>query len=196
MVGLGNPGRRYSRTRHNAGFLFVRALAKDWKVRLKKRRHFSKTCVIERDKGRVLLAIPQTYMNRSGLAVRSIVEGGVKPDRLVVVYDDLDIPLGEIKIRKEGGPGSHRGVSSIIDEIQTEKFPRIRIGIGPLNPEEDAVDFVLSPFRQEEKPQLEQSLKLAREALDLILSGEIERAMTMYNRRREQTPGSVEADLG
>jgi len=196
VVGLGNPGRHYSKTRHNAGFLFVRSLAESWKIRLRKRRHLSKTCVIERDSEKVLLALPQTYMNRSGLAVKSIVEkGGVKPERIIVIYDDLDIPLGEIRIRQEGGPGSHRGMASIIDEIQTTKFPRIRIGIGPLDPEQDAVKYVLSQFQREEKPLFERSLRQAKEALDLILSGEIEKAMSRYNRRRKE-PSSVSAETG
>jgi PTH1 family peptidyl-tRNA hydrolase len=123
-------------------------------------------------------------MNRSGLAVKSIVkEGGVSPERVVVVYDDLDIPLGEIRIRKGGGAGGHRGMASIIEKIQTTRFPRIRIGIGPSDPGEDTVDFVLSSFRKEETPFLERSLKLAREALVFILSGETEKAMNVYNKR-------------
>ncbi|MFQ5721059.1 MAG: aminoacyl-tRNA hydrolase, partial [Candidatus Aminicenantales bacterium] len=128
-----------------------------------------------------------TYMNNSGLAVKSMVEGSwVIPDHLVVIYDDLAIPLGEIRIRKEGGAGSHRGLISIIKEIQTTKFPRIRIGIGPLPPGEEAVPFVLSAFRPEEKVQLEHSLERAQQALDLILENKIERAMSLYNRRRSK----------
>ncbi len=196
VVGLGNPGKRYSRTRHNVGFLFVRNLAKDWKVRLKKRSFFSKTCVVERGKERMLLAMPQTHMNRSGIAVKSIVkEGGVRPENLVVVYDDLDIPLGEIRVRKEGGAGTHKGMSSIIEEIQTTQFPRIRIGIGATDSAGDRVDFVLSTFHKEEGPYLEQSLKLAREALDLVLSGEAEKAMNVYNRKRRGRQASSEPAL-
>ena len=123
-------------------------------------------------------------MNRSGLAVKTMInQGGVKPEKLVVVYDDVDIPLGEIRIRKEGGAGTHKGIISIIEEINTTKFPRIRIGIGSADPAEERIDFVLSSFHREEEPFLEQSLKLAREALNLVISGETERAMNVYNRK-------------
>lgn len=184
VVGLGNPGRRYSDTRHNVGFLFIRKLAKDWKVRLRKRKFLSKAVVVNRENKEVLLAMPQTYMNNSGLAVKNMMEGrSLKPEHLVVIYDDLDISLGEIRIREEGGAGSHKGMLSITEEIQTTKFPRIRIGIGPLSLDEDAVHYVLSSFSKEEKPLLEQSLESAREALDLILAGETEKAMNVYNQR-------------
>ncbi len=197
VVGLGNPGRRYANTRHNVGFMFVRRVAKDWKVRLRKRSFYSKTGLLDSGKKRVWLVLPQTYMNQSGQAVQGLLRGrGIKPERLVVVYDDLDIPLGEVRIRKEGGAGTHRGMTSIIEEIQTIQFPRIRIGIGPLDPEEDAVDFVLSPFRREEKPLLEQSLEAAQEALGLILAGETEKAMNIYNKRKiGQGPRSEEPVL-
>lgn len=184
VVGLGNPGRRYANTRHNVGFMFVRRVAKDWKVRLRKRAFQSKTGLKDSGREGVWLVLPQTYMNQSGQAVRGLLKGrGIKPERLVVVYDDLDIPLGEIRIRKEGGSGTHKGMISVIDEIQMTRFPRIRIGIGPLVPEGDAVEFVLSPFRQEEKPLLELSLEAAQEALSLILDGETEKAMNLYNKR-------------
>jgi len=184
VVGLGNPGRRYKDTRHNVGFIFLRKLAKEWEVRLRKRIFFSKAARIKREDEEILLAMPQISMNNSGLALKSMLEGSpLQPEQLVVVYDDLDIPLGEIRIRKEGSAGTHKGIISIIKEIQATQFPRIRIGIGPLSPDEDAVDYVLSPFSEEEKPLLEKSLKSAREALDLILAGEIEKAMNLYNQR-------------
>lgn len=187
VVGLGNPGREYSETRHNVGFIFIRKLAKEWKTKLRKRIFLSKAAVVNRGDEQVLLAMPQTYMNNSGLAVKSMIEGSwVRPDHLIVIYDDLDIPLGEIRIRKVGGAGTHKGMLSIIKEIQTTKFPRVRIGIGPLSPEEDAVTYVLSSFSQEGKPLIEQSLKDTREALDLILVGEIEKAMNVYNKKRKK----------
>lgn len=196
VVGLGNPGKRYVSTRHNVGFMFVRQLAKRWKVRLKKRSFHSKTALLERKKGKVLLALPQTYMNHSGRAVKDILEGrGIKSEHLLVIYDDLDIPLGELRVRKEGGAGTHRGLNSIIEEIQTTKFPRIRIGIGPLEQEEDAVDFVLSKFRREEKGLLEQSLKAAQKALGFILDGEIEKAMNIFNKRKKGQASCSEASV-
>ena len=184
VVGLGNPGRRYSGTRHNVGFTFIRKTAKEWKVKLRKKIFFSKAGEIERKEEKILLALPQTYMNKSGLTVKKILEGrDIKPEHLVIVYDDLDIPLGEIRIRKRGGPGTHKGMSSIVEEIRTEEFPRIRVGLGPLPDGEDAVDYVLSSFDKIEEPRLEEGLRKAREALEMILSGEVERAMNAYNHR-------------
>jgi len=184
IVGLGNPGKRYAETRHNIGFSFVRKMAKEWKLRLKKRRFLSKIAEVERKENRILLAIPQTYMNNSGLAVKKILEGrDIHPECLLVVYDDLDIPLGEIRVRKRGGPGTHKGMSSVIREIGRTEFPRLRIGIGPLPEERDAVDYVLSPFDKAEEPLRTSGLLKAGEALDMILDGKIEEAMTLYNQK-------------
>jgi PTH1 family peptidyl-tRNA hydrolase len=182
VVGLGNPGRRYSQTRHNVGFSFVKRVAKKWEVKLKKRSCLSKTVLASKGGKKILLALPQTFMNKSGRAVKRILEErGVEPKHLLVVYDDLDIPLGEIRIRKSGGPGTHNGMSSIIEEISTTHFPRIRVGIGPLDPDVTATDYVLSPFKEEEKPVLEKSLNHAQKALNYILDGRIEEAMNRFN---------------
>lgn len=190
VVGLGNPGRRYSETRHNAGFIFVKRVAKEWKVRLKKRRFSSRIGEVERKDGKIILALPQTYMNNSGTAVRQILEGrSIQRGKLVVVYDDLDIPLGEIRIRKSGGPGTHKGMSSVISEIGTTEFPRMRLGIGPLPPDEDAVDYVLSSFEKAEYGFLEESLKSADKALEMILAGNVEEAMNTFNRREQAAKG-------
>ena len=184
VVGLGNPGRRYSGTRHNVGFTFIKKTAKKWKVKLRKKIFFSKAGEVKRNEEKILLALPQTYMNKSGLTVKKIMEGrDIKPEHLVVVYDDLDIPLGEIRIRKRGGPGTHKGMSSIVEEIRTEEFPRIRVGLGPLPGGENAVNYVLSSFDKAEESRLEEGLRKAREALEMILSGEVERAMNTYNHR-------------
>jgi len=184
VVGLGNPGRRYSGTRHNVGFAFVKKTAKEWKVRLRKKIFFSKAGEVERKEEKILLALPQTHMNKSGLTVKKILQGReIKPEHIVVVYDDLDIPLGEIRIRKRGGPGSHKGMNSIVEEIRTEEFPRIRVGLGPLPEGENAVNYVLSTFDKAEESRLEEGLRKAQEALEMILSGEVERAMNTYNHR-------------
>lgn len=166
------------------GFSFIKKIAKDWDVKLRKKRYLSKIAVVERNRSKVLLAMPQTYMNNSGLAVKQLVEqGGIRPECLIVVYDDLDIPLGEIRIRKEGGAGSHKGMDSVVKEVHSTRFSRIRVGIGPLPPEFDAVDYVLSPFDEKEKPVVEQSLSNAKEALEFMLAGGVERAMNLFNIR-------------
>lgn len=182
VVGLGNPGRKYAGTRHNAGFLFVQSVAKSWDVRVKKSRYLSKTGEVNRGTERVVLVLPQTYMNECGQAVRELVRGlRLDSGRLLVVYDDVDIPLGEIRIRKDGGPGTHKGMLSIVREIETKTFPRLRLGIGPGPQSGDIVPFVLAPFRRDEKRRFEESLEKGRTALDLILDGRIETAMNEFN---------------
>ena len=184
VVGLGNPGRKYSKTRHNVGFLFMKQVAKDWNFKIKRERYSSRIVEVERKNERILLAMPQSYMNKSGQAVGQILERTrEKPEQLIVIYDDLDIPLGEIRIRKEGSPGSHKGMISIVREINSTQFPRIRIGIGPLSPGVSATDYVLSPFEREERSILKESVGRAQIALELILDGEIEKAMNLYNQR-------------
>jgi PTH1 family peptidyl-tRNA hydrolase len=186
VVGLGNPGRRFRETRHNVGFIFIKKVAKGWKVRLRKKIFLSKAVEVDRKEDKVLLGMPQTYMNRSGLAVKKIVEGrGINTENLIVVFDDLDIPLGDVRIRKEGGTGTHKGMHSIVEELGTNKFPRIRIGIGPEVPVEDATEFVLSSFERAEQSHLEEGLRKAQEALEMMLDGEIEKAMNVYNQRQK-----------
>jgi PTH1 family peptidyl-tRNA hydrolase len=160
----------------------IKRLACGWDVRVKKKKFRSKTAEVTRESGRVILAMPQTYMNASGQAVKELIHGmHLEPGRLLVVYDDIDIPLGDIRVRKEGGPGTHKGMISIIEEIRTERFPRIRIGIGPVAGSGDVVRFVLSPFLNEERDLLEESLDKALAALEIILEGDIDRAMNLYN---------------
>lgn len=184
IVGLGNPGKQYSSTRHNAGFILVQRLADKNAVRLKKRKYAAKATQIEMDGEPVLLVKPWTYMNRSGQAVKELIRWtAVKRERLLVATDDLDLPLGEIRIRKSGGPGTHNGMLSIVKEVGSSDFPRIRIGIGPLPSGKDAAEFVLAKFQKEELPVLEDSLVRAEEAIALIITNGIENAMNMFNRK-------------
>ena len=191
VVGLGNPGRSYLRSRHNAGFLLVKKVARHWDTRLRKRAYSSKVAYVDCQGEKILLALPQTYMNLCGLAVKQIVDsGGVKLENLVVAYDDLDIPLGEIRIRKEGGAGSHKGMISIVQELADSKFPRIRIGIGPLPPDIEATDYVLNPVGDDQIPLLDRGLGQAQDALLHILRGETELAMNLFNQRvRSESEG-------
>lgn len=189
VIGLGNPGRTYLRTRHNAGFLLVKRVAKNWGARLRKNAYSSKIAYVDRGSGKILLAMPQTSMNLSGIAVKHIIDsGGVPLENLVVAYDDLDIPLGEIRVRREGSAGTHRGMMSIIQELNDSKFPRIRIGIGPLPPDTEATDYVLTPVGEEQFPLFEKGLARAEEALHYILRGETETAMNIFNQRVRAQP--------
>ena len=184
VVGLGNPGEEYAGTRHNAGFMLVDRLAGAWGVALRGRLFKARTALARRGGEEVLLVEPKTFMNRSGTSVRAALEGkGVSPERLVVAYDDLDIPLGEIRVREQGRPGTHKGMISVAGELGTGSFPRVRIGIGPLPAGRDAADYVLEPFRRDERRPLEGSLEAAAEAVEMILDGRIDLAMTRFNRR-------------
>jgi PTH1 family peptidyl-tRNA hydrolase len=184
VVGLGNPGAEYDGTRHNAGFMLVDRLARAWGAGLRGRLFKSRTATVRRGGEDVLLVEPKTFMNRSGTAVRAAHEGkGAGPERLIVVYDDLDIPLGEIRVRKSGRPGTHKGLISVTAEVGGREFPRVRIGIGPLPAGRDAAEYVLEPFRRNERPDLERALDEAAEAVEMILVGGIERAMTRFNKR-------------
>ncbi|HDT14083.1 MAG TPA: aminoacyl-tRNA hydrolase [Candidatus Aminicenantes bacterium] len=184
VVGLGNPGDEYADTRHNAGVMLVERLARAWGVEPRGRLFKSRTALARRGGEDIFLVLPKTYMNRSGTAVRAVLAGkGVGPDRLVVVTDDLDIPLGEIRVRKAGGPGTHKGMISVAAEVGSEAFPRVRIGIGPCPASRDAADFVLEPFKRNERADLGRGLDQAAEALEMVLDGEIERAMTRFNKR-------------
>ncbi len=172
MVGLGNPGLKYSHTRHNVGFLFVKSLAQDLGTKLRKRRHLSKVILADHPQDRILLAMPQTFMNASGQAVALLLQNyHIEPAHTLIVYDDFDLTLGEIRIRKEGSAGTHKGMLSVIRELGTSQIPRIRIGIGPLPDTADPVKFVLSPFTKKEKRFLVQSLSKARKAAELVLGG-------------------------
>jgi PTH1 family peptidyl-tRNA hydrolase len=193
VVGLGNPGDEYEATRHNAGVMLVERLARAWGVEPRGRLYKSRTALARRGGEEVFLVLPKTFMNRSGSAVRAAMAGKeVGPERLLVVYDDLDIPLGEIRVRRSGRPGTHKGMISIASEIRTDAFPRLRIGIGPLPPGRDAAEFVLEAFKRCERADLESGLGQAAEAVEMVLDGWIERAMTRFNRRKATTANSGE----
>ena len=182
VVGLGNPGKLYSETRHNAGFALVKRMAREWQADLRGKRYQAKTAEVELGGDRVFLALPQTYMNNSGLSVRDLLKGKrIEPGSVLLIYDDLDIPIGDIRVRKQGTAGTHKGMQSIVQETGSTRVPRIRIGIGPLPPGRDAADFVLSPFTRSEKALLAEALDKAREALLLVLDGRIDQAMTAFN---------------
>jgi PTH1 family peptidyl-tRNA hydrolase len=164
----------------------VKRAADSWGVKLKKRSARAKTASLILNETEVVLVLPQTFMNRSGIVVKAIMaEKQIPLERTVVIFDDLDIDLGEIRVRRAGSPGTHNGLRSIVRETGGRNFPRIRIGIGPLPPDEDATDFVLAPFDRAERAPLDQSLEAAEEALGLILSDRSDRAMALFNRKKK-----------
>jgi PTH1 family peptidyl-tRNA hydrolase len=184
IVGLGNPGKKYERTRHNAGFLVVDALARSLRFDLSQEKYHAlagKGRIGEED---VLLAKPQTYMNESGRSVGSIMRyTSAAALDLIVVHDELDLPLGTVRVKSGGGHGGHNGLRSIIDHLGAPDFIRVRVGIGRPSPGRDAADYVLSPFAQEERASAERSFERAAEAVTAIIVDGLTKAMNDYNKK-------------
>lgn len=183
IVGLGNPGRKYSKTRHNVGFMVVDELARKYGLEFRERKEYY--IAEARLEGKDIIIIkPATYMNLSGIAVKKVINESILknlPDSLIVVHDDLDMPVGKIKIKKNGSSGGHRGVQSIIDSIGTKNFIRVKIGIGK-DPAQDVSDYVLSPFKKEEKSIVKEKILQAADSIVTIINEGVEKAMNIYNR--------------
>ena len=185
VVGLGNPGKKYERTRHNAGWRAVRAFHT---MRLEAFDGWKEKFSADVSEGtiggnKVVLMLPKTFMNDSGDAVAQAVSfWKIAPADVIIVYDDLDIPLGSIRIRKNGSAGGHNGVKSVLERLGTEEAPRIRIGIGTekakLVPSET---YVLEPFGKDEGPEIEKALRSAAEALGVMLTDGLDAAMNAYS---------------
>lgn len=177
LVGLGNPGREYRETRHNVGFLLLDRLAS--RERAEFRTEKSWQAEVARA-GDLLLCKPLTYMNLSGQSVRPLSQFyKIEPAQMLVILDDMALPLGKLRFRKDGSAGGHNGLKSIIQQLGTNVVPRLRVGIG--SAERDAVDHVLGRFTLEERPALEQSLDRALEAIDCACTRGFEAAMNAYN---------------
>lgn len=186
VIGLGNPGRQYERTRHNMGRLAVRSLLQRY-TQLEKVEH--KLSVVYRVSELALVVEPLTYMNVSGLAVKEICERySLKPQECLVVYDDYALPFGKLRARKRGGAGGHHGMESVIAELQTEDIPRLRIGIGTEQPLSDLIDYVLGEFTPEEQAKLPEILSRAADAIECFLQTDIETVMNRFNAPAERQP--------
>jgi PTH1 family peptidyl-tRNA hydrolase len=182
IVGLGNPGPQYERTRHNAGFLLLGELAAAHDIGLRQLRHGA--CVGAGSIGarRCLLALPQTYMNRSGDSVRRVLSfTGLGPGALVVVHDDLDLPLGRLRLRRGGGAGGHRGVASLLEHLDSPDFVRLRIGIGRPPAGVPVEGYVLQEFASSERDTLRETLARGTSALEVYLDRGLEAAMNACN---------------
>jgi len=182
VVGLGNPGNKYSRNRHNVGFVAIDHLAEKSNCSFRGK--------FQADVGDIVLGLekcllvkPQTFMNLSGRSVREVLNWHkLSPENLIVIYDDMDLPLGKIRLRSQGGPGGHNGIKSIIAELGTEDFARVRVGIGRPPQGWDPVDYVLGDFRGEELRELDEVMDKVEGAVTSIVSSGMARAMNNYNR--------------
>jgi peptidyl-tRNA hydrolase, PTH1 family len=182
VAGLGNPGAEYAQTRHNVGFAVVDLLAAQLGASWKKS---SKWDLLSAKTGEALLVKPLSYMNRSGHPLFAIAQFyKIAPEEILVVLDDLDLPLGRLRIRLSGGPGGHNGLESIIVQFGTEEIPRLRLGIGAPSPE-GAVDYVLGRFFEEEKPVVRSTIERAAEAVKCAIDNGLVSAMNTFNKSEE-----------
>ena len=182
VVGLGNPGPKYDSTRHNVGFNCVDLLAKRWGIRLSDRR--AKAVLAQGFQGgqQVVLAKPRTFMNNSGEGVEYLLARfGASPTDLLLIYDDMELPTGKLRLRASGSGGTHNGIRSVIAVLQTQEIPRLRIGIGHPPPGQETIPFVLGRFEGDDKKAVDQSVSDAADAVDCLLAENMDEAMNRFN---------------
>ena len=183
IVGLGNPGSQYQGTRHNCGFMVLEQLAQRWGILLQKEKRFQGRYGEGRGpQGKLRLLQPETYMNLSGQSVRAAVDWfKLSPESVLVIYDDMDIPLGRLRLRASGSAGGHNGIKSLIQHLGTQTFPRLRVGVGRPAGEKGTVGHVLGGFTPEERPCLEKVVERSADSVELMLKQDFQTAMNRYN---------------
>ncbi|MBS4537594.1 aminoacyl-tRNA hydrolase [Clostridium sp. D2Q-11] len=182
VIGLGNPGKKYNYTKHNVGFDAIDCLAQRNNVKVIKIKHQAIYGEFNLSGEKVILVKPQTYMNNSGVSVKSLVEYYKIPIKnIIVLYDDIDIDIGSLRIRKKGSAGSHNGMRSIIYHLKDDNFPRVRIGIGKPQENRDLVDHVLGGFNKEDREKVDDIILKAAKSVEEIIKTDIDKAMNMYN---------------
>lgn len=183
VVGLGNPGKDYEFTRHNAGFLTLDHIAVEEDIEIKKLKYKALIGDTVISGHRCLLVKPQTFMNNSGEAVREISQFyKIPPEKIIVIFDDISLPCGKLRIRRKGTDGGHNGIKSIIYHLNSDNFPRIKIGVGAKpHPDYNLADWVLSTFKKDEMEELKKAITKATEVLPFMLDGEIDKAMNKAN---------------
>ena len=183
IVGLGNPGREYEKTRHNAGFRAVDLLAQKLGCKVDKLKYQGLYCQVNYDGKKVFLLKPQTYMNLSGRSVLQLsAYYNIPPQRIIVLFDDISLVPGRLRIRGDGSAGGHNGIKSIIQELGSQDFPRVKIGVGAKpNPEYDLADWVLSRFSKDDAEKIKAAAEKAATALEFMVEGNIDAAMSKVN---------------
>ena len=185
IAGLGNPGKEYEKTRHNAGFGAIDALAEKLGISVEEKKYkglFGKGRIGAEP---VILLKPHTYMNLSGESVRAAADFyKIDPEHMIVIYDDIDLEVGRLRLRAKGSAGGHNGIKNIIAHMGTQEFPRVRIGVGAKPDRMDLADYVLGRFSQVEQSQMEDGYKEAAEAAAAIVEEGIEAAMNRFNRKK------------
>jgi PTH1 family peptidyl-tRNA hydrolase len=193
IVGLGNPGREYENTPHNIGFLVVNSVAAANNIRIGRKEKSALVGLGAIAGQPVVLAKPQTFMNLSGTSVKALSElYAIEPPRVLLVYDELDLPWTTMKIKPKGSAAGHNGVKSVIASLGTNEFPRVRLGIHPGHPIRDGAEFLLGPFRRSQQKELEETVDRARAAVESIIAEGVEKAMTIFNRRAQGSTNEEE----
>jgi peptidyl-tRNA hydrolase, PTH1 family len=186
IVGLGNPEPKYEQTRHNIGFAAVEALARTWQLNWSENRKFQGWFTEGTLSGgnKIKLLKPTTYMNRSGTAIRAVIDWyKLAPESVLIVYDDMDLPLGKLRLRLSGSAGGHNGMKSAISHLGTSNFPRLRLGIGRSTDNPDSISHVLGKFSPAETEVMNSSLDLVVKAVEVSLKDGVEKAMNLYNNK-------------
>jgi PTH1 family peptidyl-tRNA hydrolase len=182
IVGLGNPGSEYEDTRHNLGFRVIEELARRLGINSLKSKGHSFIAQARIGEHKIIIAQPQTFMNNSGPAVRGLLEWfKLKPPNLILIYDDVDLEVGQLRVREKGGAAGHHGVESVIESLGTAHFARVRIGIGRENLTEDVTEYVLQEIPSSQRESLEQAVVSAADAVESIVSEGFPAAMTRFN---------------
>lgn len=182
IIGLGNPGKDYSDTRHNIGFMVLDSFAKENNCSFKKSKFYAQVTEIQIARKSVILAKPTTYMNNSGQAVSAIVNYyKITDENILVVYDDADLPLGKMRLREKGGSGGHKGMASIIGHLSTREFPRLRLGINSEYGRNQMANFVLSSFAKEEQPAVANMVAKTCDVIKNFVTTDIARVMNIVN---------------
>ena len=182
VAGLGNPGRQYRNTRHNAGFILIDFMVDEFKVRLNKMQFNAITGTVDTDDVRIILAKPQTFMNLSGQSVAGLIRFFKIPlNQVLIVHDDIDLPMGTIRIRPGGGAGGQKGLESTIERLGTQDFPRMRIGIGRPSGTQDAAGYVLQEFSNRDIQILQEVFPQAVQAVRTFVRDGLETAMNRFN---------------
>jgi len=186
IMGLGNPGTKYENNRHNFGFMVIDHIAKARRLHFRSGGKSYLWCQdfvsLDGNNTAICLSKPLTYMNKSGMAARQLLEHfSLSPEKMLVVYDDIDLPLGRIRLRKNGSPGGHNGIKSITEYLQTQDFPRLRLGIGPQGDGVPAEDFVLEDFTRAEQKIVDKVLDISVEIVMGYLSSDFDSIMNKYN---------------
>ena len=186
VVGLGNPGPEYENTPHNIGFLVLDAVAAANSIRVTRKENAALVGLGSVARKPVVLAKPQTFMNLSGPSVKGLLERyELAPGRLLVVYDELDLPWTTMRIKPKGSAAGHKGMKSVISSLGTNEFSRVRLGIHPGHPIRNGADFVLGPFKRSQRKELEEIVDRGRAAVESIIAEGVEKAMTIFNRRAQ-----------